>query len=201
MMFANEKTTAQIGQLFDEAKRYWELQKQHLSLNSVEILTRLFSTLVLVLILILVGSLVLLFGSFALAYWLGELLDSMLLGFGIIACILLLLALMVYANRRSWIVRPTTQFMVSLLASSLAVPTQDGITIEKAHLRKQMDENLRDLKESANTLLAPLPAAKNRWDNASFWFQNGMNLYRGIQLGASAIVALRRIFKFGRKRK
>ena len=201
MMFANEKTTAQIGQLFDEAKRYWELQKQHLSLNSVEILTRLFSTLVLVLILILVGSLVLLFGSFALAYWLGELLDSMLLGFGIIACILLLLALMVYANRRSWIVRPTTQFMVSLLASSLAVPTQDGITIEKAHLRKQMDENLRDLKESANTLLAPLPAAKNRWDNASFWFQNGMNLYRGIQLGASAIVALRSIFKFGRKRK
>lgn len=201
MMFANEKTTAQIGQLFDEAKRYWELQKQHLSLNSVEILTRLFSTLVLVLILILVGSLVLLFGSFALAYWLGELLDSMLLGFGIIACILLLLALMVYANRRSWIVRPTTQFMVSLLASSLAVPTQDGITIEKAHLRQQMDENLRDLKESANTLLAPLPAAKNRWDNASFWFQNGMNLYRGIQLGASAIVALRSIFKFGRKRK
>ena len=201
MMFANEKTTAQIGQLFDEAKRYWELQKQHLSLNSVEILTRLFSTLVLVLILILVGSLVLLFGSFALAYWLGELLDSMLLGFGIIACILLLLALMVYANRRSWIVRPTTQFMVSLLASSLAVPTQDGITIEKAHLRKQMDENLRDLKESANTLLAPLPAAKNRWDNASFWFQNGMNLYRGIQLGASAIVALLSIFKFGRKRK
>lgn len=200
-MFANEKTTAQIGQLFDEAKRYWELQKQHLSLNSVEILTRLFSTLVLVLILILVGSLVLLFGSFALAYWLGELLDSMLLGFGIIACILLLLALMVYANRRSWIVRPTTQFMVSLLASSLAVPTQDGITIEKAHLRQQMDENLRDLKESANTLLAPLPAAKNRWDNASFWFQNGMNLYRGIQLGASAIVALRSIFKFGRKRK
>jgi hypothetical protein len=201
MMFANEKTTAQIGQLFDEAKRYWELQKQHLSLNSVEILTRLFSTLVLVLILILVGSLVLLFGSFALAYWLGELLDSMLLGFGIIASILLLLALMVYANRRSWIVRPTTQFMVSLLASSLAVPTQDGITIEKAHLRQQMDENLRDLKESANTLLAPLPAAKNRWDNASFWFQNGMNLYRGIQLGASAIVALRSIFKFGRKRK
>ena len=200
-MFANEKTTAQMGHLFDEAKRYWELQKQHLCLNSAEILTRLFSTLVLVLILILVGSLVLLFGSFALAYWLGELLDSMLLGFGIIAGVLLLLALLVYANRYSWIVRPTTQFMVSLLASSLTVPTQEGITIEKAHLRQQMDENLRDLKESANTLLAPLPAAKNRWDSASYWFQNGMNIYRGIQLGASAIVALRTIFNLGRRRK
>ena len=111
----------------------------------------------LVLTLILVGSLVLLFGSFAMAYWLGNLTGSTTLGFGIIAAVLVLIAVVVYANRMSWIVLPTTRFMVSLLASSLAVPSQEGIAMEKAHLSEQLDANQRDMKNTATSLLAPPP--------------------------------------------
>ena len=72
------------------------MQKQYLSLHAAEVLTRLLSMVVLLIILILVGSMVLLFGSFAVAYWLGELLDSTLLGFAVIACLLLVMSLLVY---------------------------------------------------------------------------------------------------------
>ena len=200
-MFANEQMTSQMGQLLEEGRRYWGLQKQYLGLHLAEVLSRLLSAVALALVLILVGSLVLLFGSFALAFWIGEVLGSQLWGFGIIALALLVLACVVYANRTGWIVRPTTRFMASLLASSLAVPTQEGITMEKAHVREQLDENQKELKASASSLLSPLPEARNRWDTAANWMQNGMNIYRGIQIGASAIVALRKVFRLGRRRR
>lgn len=201
MMFVNEQMTSQMGHLFDEGRQYWNLQKQYLGLHTAEVLTRLLSTVALVLILILVGSLVLLFGSFALAFWLGDLLGSSMWGFGIIALVVLLLAVVIYVNRTAWIVRPTTRFLVGLLASSLPVPTQEGITMEKAHLREQLENNEREMKDSASTLLSPAPAAKNKWESAVNLFENGISLYRGIQLGVSAIVALRSVFKLGRKRK
>ena len=201
MLFANDRMTSQMGQLFEEGKQYWNLQKKYLGLHTAEVLTRLLSTLALVLVLVLIGSLVLLFGSFAIAFWLGELLDSSLLGFGIIAAVLLLVALLIYANRINWIVRPTTRFMVGLLASSLVVPSQEAITMEKAHLREQLESNQKEIKETATTLLDPLPDPKNRWDSAANLLQNGMSIYRGILLGVSAVTALRNIFKLGRKKR
>lgn len=199
MLFANEQMTSQMGALLEEGRQYWNLQKKYLGLHTAEVLTRLLSRIALVLILILTGSLVLLFGSFALAFWLGALLDSTTLGFCIIAGLLLLLAFVVYANRVNWIVAPTTRFLVSLLATSLVVPSQEGIAMEKRHLREQLDDYQRDMKDTANALLSPLPEAKNRWDSAANLFQNGMSIYRGIQLGVSAIVALRSVFKLGRR--
>ena len=201
MLFVNEQMTSQMGQLFQEGCRYWDLQKQYLGLHTAEVLTRLLATIALVLILILIGSLVLLFGSFALAYWLGELTGSLLLGFGIIALTLLLIAVVIYANRTNWIVRPTTRFMVGLLASSLTVPTQEGIDMQKAHLREQLNVNEQELKDTASTLLAPIPAAKDRWDSASNLLMNGLSIYRGIQFGVSAVMALRNILKPRRKKK
>lgn len=200
-MFANEQLTSQMEQLFTEGRNYWNLQKQYLSLHSAEILTRLLSTLVLVLVLLLVGSMVLLFGSFALAFWLGEVLDSSLLGFGIIALVLLLIVILVWANYKVWIVRPITRFVVNLLVSSLTVPSQEAIALEKSHLREQLEDNQRELKETATKLLSPTTQTKSGWDNVATWLQNGLTVYRGIQVGASAIMAIRSIFKLGRKKK
>lgn len=199
MLFTSEQLTNRLEQLFHEGRQYWDLQKQYLSLHAAEILTRLLSTLVLLLVLILVGSLVLLFGSFAVAYWLGELLDSTLLGFAIIAGLLLVISLLVYSNRKSWIYIPMTRFVVSLLVSGLPAPSQEAVTMEKAHLREKLDENERELKNTATTLLEPAPAAKNKWDNASNLLQHGLTIYRGVQIGVSLISALRRVFKVKRR--
>lgn len=195
MLFTSEQLTNRLEQLFHEGRQYWDLQKQYLSLHATEVLTRLLSMLVLLIVLILVGSMVLLFGSFAVAYWLGELLDSTLLGFAIIAGLLLVMSLLVYANRKSWIYIPITTFVVKLLVSSLPSPSQEAVAMEKAHLREKLDESQRELKNTASTLLEPASPAKNKWDNASNLLQHGLTIYRGVQIGVSIVGALRRMFR------
>ncbi len=194
MGITNEKTTNQMSQLFEQIRQYLSLQKNYLSLQSVEVLTRLFTAVALTAIFILVGFLVILFGSFALAYWIGELLNSHILGFAIIAGVLLLSALLVWFNRTSWIILPTTRFMINLLSTHVVYPTQEGITMEKEILHKQLDENQADIKETAANIFAPQAEARNRWESASNLLQNGMTIFRGVQIGLSAITAARHLF-------
>lgn len=201
MFFENGQTTEQMSRLFTEAKQYWTLQKQHLSLQTTEVLTRLLSAIALWAIVILIGSLVLLFASFAIAFWLGGLLGNTVWGFVIIAAVLLVVTLLVYANRTAWIIVPVTRFMVSLFVSSLTSPTREGVAMEKVRVQEKLDESQLQIRETASTLLSPLPEAKNRWDRATGLFQNGMSIYRGLQLGLSAIAAFRAIFGRGKRRR
>ena len=194
MGITNEKTTTQMSQLFEQIRQYLSLQKKILSLQSVEILTQLFSAIALTAIFILVGFLVVLFGSFALAYWIGELLNSHILGFAIIAGVLLLCTILIWMNRTSWIVLPTTRFMIKLLSAHVVYPTQEGIAMEKEILNKQLDENQNDIKETTSNIFAPQAEARNRWESASNLLQNGMTIFRGVQIGLSAITAARRLF-------
>ena len=200
MLFASEQTTEQMTHLFSEAQNYWQLQKKYLSLHSSEVLSRLFSTIALWAIFILVGFMILLFASFAVAIWIGQLLDSQIAGFAIIAGVLALGTFLVYVNRMSWIVLPTTRFMVSLLASELIAPTKEAITLEKSHLRQQLNQNEDELRSTASAILSPLPESKNKWENVTQLFQNGLSVYRGIQLGLSVIAAARTLFKKGKRK-
>ena len=201
MTIANEQTTSRMSQLLEQARQYFTLQKNYLSLHGVEILTRLFSAIALAAILILVGFLVILFGSFALAYWIGELLDSQILGFVIIAGVLLLIAMLIWANRMAWIVMPTVRFMIGLLATEVAQPTLEGVVAEKKRLEEQLTDSQSEMKDNAHQLLAPEPEARDRWDYAINLFHNGLTIFRGVQLGLSFIEATRRIFGLGRKRR
>ncbi len=203
MTFSNEQTNERMTQLFEEGRRYFALQKDYLSLQSVETLTRLFTAIALTAIIILIGFLVVLFGSFALAYWLGDILDSAVLGFAIIAGVLFLCALLVYTNRNAWIIQPTTRFLVSLFAanSPLPAPTQEGIEMEKQRLQQQLTENQEQIKVTANNILAPAQEARNGWDMASNIFHNGMTIFRGVQVGLSIIAAVRSVFNLGGKRR
>lgn len=200
MLFASEQTTEQMTHLFSEAQNYWQLQKKYLSLHSSEVLSRLFSTIALWAIFILVGFMILLFASFAVAIWMGQLLDSQIAGFAIIAGVLTLGTFLVYVNRMSWIVLPTTRFMVSLLASELIAPTKEAIALEKSHLRQQLNQNEDELRSTASSILSPLPESKNKWENATHLFQNGLSIYRGIQLGLSVIAAARALFGKGKRK-
>lgn len=201
MFFSNEQNTERMSQLFAEARDFWQLQKKYLSLNTAEVLTRILSAIALWGIIILVGSLVLLFGSFALAFWLGSLLDSNMLGFAIIAAVLALLIFMIYANRVAWIIAPTTRFIVNLLASKLVIPTLEAVTIEKEHTRHQLEQNQEELRTTASTILAPPSEHKDKWENVSNLVQNGFTIFRGVQIGLSAIAAARSFFKIGKRRR
>ena len=54
-MFADDKSIENIQQLFFEFKKYIELQKEYTKLELTEKLTILFSTLIMILILIILG--------------------------------------------------------------------------------------------------------------------------------------------------
>lgn len=200
MNIANEQTTSQFTHLFEQVRDYLTHQKDLLSLNTVQVLTRLFSMLLLWTVLLLVGSLVILFASFALAYWLGNLLGNNVLGFVIIAGVLLLSACIFYLNRRAWVFTPIMGFMVSLLASYLTPPTEEAVVLEKERLTQKIEEEQHEIKETTNTLMNPVHTARNRWESAANLLQNGWNIYRGLQLGLSAVAAIRRVFGLGRKR-
>ena len=144
---------------------------------------------------------VLLFAGFALAYWLGTLLNNEVLGFAIVAGGLLLVSFIFYVNRKAWVVVPTAQFIVSLLASALTQPTEEGLAQEKERVTQKLEENQNEIKETANRLMAPIPAARNRWESAANLLQNGWNIYRGLQMGLSAVAAIRSVFGLGRKRR
>lgn len=114
-MFSNSKNIESIGKLLLEFKKYLELQKEFVKLDATEKMTVILSAILIVTVLLLLGSIVLLFLTFALAYYLGDVLGSLSLGFGIISAFILLLTVIFYLNRNRMVIQPMARFMTKLI--------------------------------------------------------------------------------------
>ena len=109
----SESLSAQFKQLFEQLKVYLNLRINYARLYVAEFLIRFFSGMVLWMVIFLFLFFVLVFGSFAFAYWFGELTGKMSLGFLIIAGFYLLFAIAIYALRRVLIVKPFTKMIIT----------------------------------------------------------------------------------------
>ena len=98
--------------LFDQVKAYLNLRVGYLRLYIAEYLIRFFSSLVLWMVIFLFLFFVLVFSSFAFAYWFGEMTGKWSLGFLIIAGFYVLLAVVIFGFRRVLIVKPFTQLII-----------------------------------------------------------------------------------------
>ena len=114
-MFSNSKNIGSIGKLLLEFKKYLELQKEFVKLDATEKMTVILSAILIVTVLLLLGSIVLLFFTFALAYYLGDVLGSLSLGFGLISAFILLLTVIFYLNRNRMVIQPMARFMTKLI--------------------------------------------------------------------------------------
>ena len=114
-MFSNSKNIESIGKLLLEFKKYLELQKEFVKLDATEKMTVILSAILIVTVLLLLGSIVLLFLTFALAYHLGDVLGSLSLGFGLISAFILLLTVIFYLNRNRMVIQPMARFMTKLI--------------------------------------------------------------------------------------
>lgn len=114
-MFSNSKNIESIGKLLLEFKKYLELQKEFVKLDATEKMTVILSAILIVTVLLLLGSIVLLFLTFALAYYLGYVLGSLSLGFGLISAFILLLTVIFYLNRNRMVIQPMARFMTKLI--------------------------------------------------------------------------------------
>ncbi len=114
-MFSDRKNIEGVGRLLLEFKKYLELQKEFVRLDAAEKVTVILSVVLIVAVLLLLGSIVLLFLTLALAHYLGDVLGSPSLGFGLISAFVLLLAVVFYFNRDRMVVQPMARFMTRLI--------------------------------------------------------------------------------------
>lgn len=122
-MFSQSKNMENMGKLFLEFKRYLELQKEFVKLDAAEKTTIVFSAAVTIAVVLLLGSIALLFFAFATAYYLGNVLESLSLGFCIVAAAVVVVALIFYSNRNRMVIQPIARFMANLI---LTKKEEDG---------------------------------------------------------------------------
>ena len=113
-MFGNDNTIDNLQTLFNELKKYVELQKDYIKLDIVQKLTILISALVLILVIMILGMIALFYLSFMLVYILEPHVGGLTISYAIIGgCILLLIA-GIYFFRQRLIVHPLTRFLANL---------------------------------------------------------------------------------------
>lgn len=97
---SNSSFSQAIAALADSIRRYLEVRVNLAKLHIMEQAARIISLLVAALLFFILMMLFLLFISIAAANWIGELLDSMMLGYFIVAGFQLLLGILVFSFRR-----------------------------------------------------------------------------------------------------
>ena len=113
-MFANDKSIDNQTELFKEVKKYLKLQGEYVKLDLVEKLTILLSTLTLIFVLIILGTMAAFYLSFMLVYVLASATGSLVAGYAIIGGILILLAFIIYRLRQKLIFQPMVNFLARL---------------------------------------------------------------------------------------
>lgn len=113
-MFANDKSINNLTELFKEVKKYLKLQGEYVKLDLVEKLTILLSTLTLIFVLIILGTMAAFYLSFMLVYVLASATGSLVAGYAIIGGILILLAFIIYRLRQKLIFQPMVNFLARL---------------------------------------------------------------------------------------
>ena len=103
-----------ITELFKEVKKYLKLQGEYVKLDLVEKLTILLSTLTLIFVLIILGTMAAFYLSFMLVYVLASATGSLVAGYAIIGGILILLAFIIYRLRQKLIFQPMVNFLARL---------------------------------------------------------------------------------------
>ena len=113
-MLSSDKNVETIAQLVEIIKHYLGLQKEYLKLDVIDKIVRLltFAALVIVFVLILVA--IMMYLSFALAFWLASYTGTAL-AFLVVGGIHLLLIIVIFIFRKKWIEKPLVRFLANLL--------------------------------------------------------------------------------------
>ena len=115
-MLSSDKNVETIAQLIEVLKHYLGLQTEYLKLDVIDKVVRLLKAATLALIFILIIVAVVMYFSFALAFWLGGLV-GMTTAFLIVGAIHLLIFILFIIFRKPWIEKPLVHFLAGLLLS------------------------------------------------------------------------------------
>lgn len=113
-MFTNDHGINNFQQLFQEVKKYVDLQKDYIKLELTEKLTAIFSALILGLLIVLLSIVILFYLSLSLAHLLAPHVGGLSVAYLIIAGIVILLIVLLYVLRKSLIINPIVNFLANL---------------------------------------------------------------------------------------
>jgi hypothetical protein len=113
-MLSSDKNIETITQLVEMVKHNFELRKEYTKLDVVEKIVRLLSAIALAVTLATILAISLFFLSSAFAVWLSKF-TGLTLSLLSVAGFYLLLLLMVYGSRKSWIERPLVKYLSKML--------------------------------------------------------------------------------------
>ena len=115
-MLSSDKNVESIAQLIEVLKHYLGLQTEYVKLDLIDKVVRLLTAAALAILFFMIIIAVLLYFSFALAFWLSSFM-GMALAFLIVALLHLLIFALFVIYRKPWIEKPLVHFLATLLLS------------------------------------------------------------------------------------
>jgi hypothetical protein len=115
-MLSSDKNVETVAQLIELLRHYVGLQTKYAKLTLIDKVVRLMTAITLSIIFVTIAVAVLLFFWLAVGFWLASFM-GMAWAFVVVSAAHLLLLLLVFMFRKSWIERPLVQFLADLLMS------------------------------------------------------------------------------------
>ena len=117
-MISSDQNIENIASFVEEAKEWLYIKSRYTKLDIIDKLVRILTAVFIAAIIAVVLMLVLIYLSFAAAYYIDELIGYMPLSFLAVSFFYLLFLFILYKKRHSWIARPLVRFLVSILISN-----------------------------------------------------------------------------------
>ena len=116
-MISSDKNVESIGQLINELKEYYLLQKEFVQLDIIDKVVRIVAALVLGIVVFILTLLVLFYLSFATVHWIEPVVGTGL-AFAIVSAFFLLVLVTAVLLRKPLIERPLVKFLTETLMNS-----------------------------------------------------------------------------------
>ena len=117
--------TTQFRALIGELRRYLRLQKRYVALDAADKLIVLLTTIAVAEVCFVLGAMLLFFLTFALAMWIGRMVDNAAIGFLCIGVVLAVALFIFNRNRTRWVLVPISRMVVGLFSSISSEPDEE----------------------------------------------------------------------------
>ncbi|MBQ8158082.1 MAG: phage holin family protein [Prevotella sp.] len=115
-MLSSDKNVETIAQLIEVLKNYWGLHTEYLKLTVIDKVVRLLTAVAVAIVFVIILVAVLLFFWLSVGFWLANYIGTAAAFFSVMGAHLLLI-IVFYLFRKSWIERPLVRFLADLLMS------------------------------------------------------------------------------------
>lgn len=126
-MFSSDKNIETISQLIVEIKHYVELRAESLQIDFVSKMSRLFTAIVLFVILFMLSALAVMFVSMTAATALAPIVGGLAIAYAIIVLAYVMIGIIVICNRKKWIEAPIAGFLADLFLNNQYNEAIDGV--------------------------------------------------------------------------